>query len=107
MMTPSKWRDGRSYRQALKLGFVLALTAAAWAQTKPSDNPSTPTEATPSTRKVELLRDRPLFEQHFQNVAANEQDIAPNRQQIEQNSPIRMAVGKCPSGQTSCAGVCT
>ena len=107
MMTPSKWRAPRFYRRALTQVFILVLTTAAWAQTKPSDNPSTPTEATTSNRKVELLRDRPLLEQRLQNVATNEQEIAPNRQQIELNSPVGTAVGKCPSGQTSCSGVCT
>ena len=100
MKTPSKWRDPRSYRRALTHVFILALTAAAWAQTKPSDNPSTPTEATTSNRKVELLRDRPLLEQHLQNIATNEQEIAPT-------SPVGTPVGKCPTGQTSCSGVCT
>ena len=107
MITPSKLRDSRSYRRALMLSFVFALTAAAWTQTKPSDNPSTPAAAMPSTRNVGLLRDRPLFvEEHVQKVEANGQGVVPNQKQIEQNSPVLTPVGKCASGQTSCSGVC-
>jgi len=106
MMAPSKWQHSRSCRWALIFSFVLGLTAVACAQTKPSDNPPTPTQAEPSTRKVELLRDRLPLE-HIQSIAANEQDSAPSRQELDQNSPVIVAAGKCPTGQTSCSGVCT
>jgi stigma-specific protein Stig1/Dickkopf-like protein len=91
-------RATSTFRQYFVLCFVLALTAAAWVQTKASDNPCAPTQATPPTGKVELLRDRPLFDQYVQSAAAN-----------EQNNPVRLVAffGRCPSGQTSCSGVCT